>query len=295
VKTGLLAAIFLSLRPRQWTKNVLLFAGLLFTIDRQHSLADYGRALGAFAAFCLLSGFTYIVNDIVDVESDRQHPQKKNRPIAAGRVPLPLARAIALVGALLTFGMATWFLGVPFGAVMFLYLLVTLSYSFCLKNVVLVDVLAVASGFVVRAVAGSVAVGVAASEWLLLCTLLLALFLALSKRRGEIVAMGDAPPTRAILTEYSVPMLDQMINIVASACLITYSLYTFFSDSSHQRPYLMATIPFVLYGLFRYLYLAHKKGSGEAPETVLLEDMPLQINLLLWILTAVAALFLGRP
>ncbi len=266
----------------------------MFTLDKHHPLADYLRTLGGFAAFCLLSGLTYLLNDIQDVAADKQHPKKKKRPIASGRLPLGVAKTAAWLGIPLILALSTYTLGLPFGAVALLYLCVTLSYSFYLKNVVLIDVLAVASGFVLRAVAGAVAINVEPSEWLLLCTLLLALFLALSKRRGEIVALGAAPPTRAILAEYSLPMLEQMINIVASTCLIAYTLYTFYSQTGQGRPYLMATVPFVLYGLFRYLYLSQKKGMGEAPETVLLEDLPLKINLLLWALTAIAALLLGK-
>lgn len=283
-------ALLQGLRPRQWTKNALVFAGLLFTLDQPHPLTDYLRVGGAFVAFCLLSGCTYLWNDIIDVGADRQHPKKRNRPIASGALPIGLAKVFAFVIAPVTLGVSAWLLGPSFALVAGLYLFQTLAYSLYLKNVVLVDVMAVAGGFVLRAVAGSVAIAVNPSEWLLLCTLLLALFLALCKRRGELVALGAAPPTRAILSEYTVPMLDQLINIVASTCLIAYTLYTFFSKTGQHSPYLMATVPFVLYGLFRYLYLSQKKGLGEAPETVLLEDRPLQINLLLWTLAAIIAM-----
>jgi 4-hydroxybenzoate polyprenyltransferase len=175
-----------------------------------------------------------------------------------------------------------------------LYFTVALLYSVHLKHVVLLDVMTLAAGFVLRAVAGAVAIRVPISEWLLLCTALLALFLGLAKRRGELAALGDSPATRRILADYSIPLLDQMITIVASACVMAYSLYTFYSKTGAGRPYLMATIPFVIYGLFRYLYLSHRKGMGEAPETVLLEDRPLLINILLWVLTAVLVMLSGH-
>ena len=185
-------------------------------------------------------------------------------------------------------GLAAW----KFFAAALLYLTVTLLYSFVLKHLVIIDVLTLASLFVIRAVAGAFVINVPISEWLLLCTLLLALFLGLSKRRGELVALGAGTPTRAILKEYSLPMLEQMTTIVASACVMSYTLYTFFSlsQTGQSRPYLMATIPFVIYGLFRYLYLSHKKGMGEAPEAALVEDKPLMINVLLWALVAAIVL-----
>lgn len=290
---SVLAALLLALRPKQWTKNLLLFAGLLFTLDQRHPAQDFLRAAVGFLLFCLLSGCVYLINDLVDVEADRKHPKKRLRPIASGRLPVPVARIAAFVIAPLSLALAT-LLGVKFFAAALIYLLIALAYSFHLKHVVLMDLMALSAGFVLRAAAGSFAVGVANSEWLLLCTTLLALFIGLAKRRGELTALGDNPATRRILADYSIPMLDQMITIVASACLMAYSLYTFFSATGKDRPYLMATIPFVIYGLFRYLYLAHRKGMGEAPETVLLEDRPLLVNVLLWILTTLAVMLLGR-
>lgn len=286
-------ALFWALRPKQWTKNALLFAGLLFTLDQPHDWDDYGRALLSFALFCLLSGAVYLVNDLADIEVDRQHPQKRLRPLASGRLTVRAAQAavLVLVPLCLVFSRT---LGSKFFLAAALYFAVTLAYTFRLKHVVLVDLFALAAGFVLRAMAGCFAVGVANSVWLLLCTTLLALFLGLAKRRGEIVALGGAAPTRPILTEYSLPLLDQLITIVASACLVSYSLYTFFSPTGAHRPYLMATIPFVIYGLFRYLYLVHRKNLGEAPETVLLEDRPTLVNVVLWILAALLAMLLSQ-
>lgn len=288
-----IAALVIALRPQQWTKNLLLFAGLLFTLDQPHTTEHFLLAIRGFAVFCLLSGCVYLLNDVVDVEADRRHPRKRHRPIAAGRLPVPVAllAAALLVPASL---LPAWGLGVKFFGAALLYFLITVLYTFALKHIVLVDLFAIAAGFVLRAAAGSWAVGVGNSVWLVLCTMLLALFLALAKRRGELLALGDNPATRRILADYSIPMLDQMITIVASACLMAYSLYTFFAQTNQGRPTMMATIPFVIYGLFRYLYLSHRKGMGEAPESALLEDRPLLVNVGLWILTTLLVMLLGR-
>ncbi len=290
------------MRPKQWAKNLLLFAGLLFTQDQGHELKHWLKTFLGFLLFCFLSGLTYYINDLMDVKADRQHPKKRFRPIASGRLSVGGARLLAALGIPLLLvaarliasdlsGWPAW----KFFSTALLYLVITLLYSLVLKHIVIVDVLTLASLFVVRAVAGAFVINVPTSEWLLLCTMLLALFLGLSKRRGELVALGEGTPTRAILAEYSLPMLEQMITIVASACVMSYTLYTFFSKSQtgQSRPYLMATIPFVIYGLFRYLYLTHKKGMGEAPEAVLVEDRPLIVNILLWALVAVIALRIG--
>lgn len=298
-KPSRLPAWLEAMRPKQWVKNALLFSGILFTQDQSHPPSDWLKALGGVLIFCFLSGLTYYINDILDVDADKQHPKKRFRPIASGRLSLGLAKALALVG-IPTLLIAARFLeidtpgiqGWKFCLAVSLYLIVTLLYSFVFKHKVIVDVLVLASLFVIRAAAGAFVINVPISEWLLLCTLLLALFLGLTKRRGELIALGEKTPTRAILAEYSLPMLEQMITIVAAACVMSYTLYTFFSrDHAHQnRPYLMATIPFVLYGIFRYLYLSHRKGMGEAPETALAEDRPMIVNILLWALVAVIAL-----
>lgn len=284
-----------SLRPKQWTKNLLLFAGFLFTINEGRTLADFGRAVAAFALFCLISGSTYLINDLRDREADRLHPKKKNRPIASGRLSAMTAIAFAAIVIPLVLGIGWWFLGLPFGVCLLAYLIVTLTYSFALKHIVLVDVFALSTLFLLRAVAGSVAIRVQPSQWLLLCTFLLALFLALAKRRAELVALGGNTPTRPILAEYSLVYLDQMITLVATTCIVSYLLYTFLSPTGVKHPWLMATAPFVLYGLFRYLYLSHRQGQGEAPETILLSDRPMQINLLLWLASVIAAMLLGGP
>lgn len=301
-KKSRLPPLLEALRPKQWTKNVLLFAGLLFTLgqpsDQWHNLL---RALTAFFLFCLLSGSTYLINDILDLEADRQHPKKRFRPIPAGKLSVASAWTFAVIGIVGTL-IAAFSLGVKFGFAALAYLTLTLLYSFVLKHVVLVDVLTLASLFVVRAAAGAFAIEVRVSEWLLMCTLLLALFLGLAKRRGELAAQGDRPSTRKILAEYSLAMLDQMITIVAATTIMAYTLYAFFSTNASgalgsegvKRPYLMATIPFVIYGVFRYLYLTHKKGVGESPESALLEDRPLLVNVGLFVLVAAAAMALSH-
>lgn len=287
-------ALLIALRPKQWSKNLLLFAGLLFTLDRNHGVDDFAKAVAGFLVFCLLSGCVYVLNDLQDIAVDRLHPKKRFRPIACGDLPSPIAWAFF---ALMTPSLLVlaWCISRDFFAAAAIYFAVTVAYTFRLKHVVILDVLALASGFVLRAVAGALAIGVAISVWLMLCTLLLALFLGLTKRRSELAAIGDGVVTRQILNEYSLPLLDQMTTIVAAACLMAYSLYTFNSETAGRtHHYLMATIPFVLYGLFRYLYLSHIKGAGENPETVLLEDRPMQVNLLLYVLAVAAIVVLTR-
>ena len=271
------------MRPKQWTKNLLLFAGLLFTLDSAHSAGDFQRTALGFVLFSLLSSVVYLINDVADRESDRLHPRKRRRPIAAGE--LSPAAALAAAGVIGVGGLALCFLlNLRFGLVASVYFALTLLYSFHFKHVVLLDVLLLAAGFVLRAIAGAVLIGVGISPWLILCTLMLALFLGLSKRRAEIIAtqQSGTPGTRRILDEYSPEMLDQMIVIVTSSCLMSYALYTIQSTAAVHHHYLMATIPFVIYGIFRYLYLMHRHSLGESPDAVLLEDRPMLVNVLLW-------------
>ena len=293
-------ALIASLRPKQWTKNLLVFAGYLFTIEQKHPDLTWLRVAAAFGLFCAISGAGYIFNDALDAERDRQHPTKRNRPIASGRVTVPAALVFA---ALLTVGAlaGSFWLDVYFGALVSAYLLLTLAYSTTLKHVVIVDVLAVTAGFVIRAVAGAVVVsaidpvtGVAQrveiSPWLLVCTTLLALFLASAKRRAEL-SLNDGARHRRTLDEYTAPLLDQMINVAAAACLMGYFLYTFMpaSKTGATHPHIMITIPFVVYGLFRYLYLIHTRNAGGSPEQLLLEDKPLLINVMLYVIAVVVA------
>ena len=276
-------ALIVAMRPKQWTKNALLFAGLLFTLDVRHTAAQYERVVLAFAIFCLLSSVVYLINDVADQESDRQHPKKRRRPIASGDLPVPVAvsAAVVILAAALFGAFATdkaFFLAAVF------YFLLTLLYSFRLKHVVILDVLVLAAGFVLRAIAGAVVIHVAISHWLILCTLMLALFLGLSKRRAELLATQEAGigGTRRILGEYSAAMLDQMIVIVTSSCLMSYCLYTVQSEAASRHHLLMLTIPSVIFGIFRYLYLMHRHMLGESPDAILLEDRPTIVNIAIW-------------
>lgn len=271
-----------ALRPGHWTKNLVLFAGILFTLDRPHPAADWLRAGAAFLIFCLLSSAVYLFNDVVDREQDRRHPLKRHRPIAAGLVSPKLALIVGT--ALASVSLAAAFLvNLSVGLSAVGYLALTFAYTFRLKHIVLLDVMTVAGGFVLRAAAGAMAVSVEISPWLLICTTLAALFLALGKRRAELNALQEeAGRHRKILEEYTPELLDQMITIVSASTLMAYALYTFTSETARGHRTLMATIPFVIYGIFRYLYLVHTRNVGGSPTRELLEDRPLWICVLLW-------------
>ena len=251
------------------------------------------RTLLAFVVFCGLSGAVYLVNDIADLEQDRRHPQKRLRPLASGGLtPGVAAVAAALFGAF-SLG-ASVLLGVPFTAVAVAYVLLNLAYSFRLKHVVIVDVIVISLGFVLRAVAGALAIGVPFSTWLLVCTLLLALFLALAKRRHELTSLlEDASGHRKILAEYSPYLLDQMISVVTASCLVAYAFYTLAPETveKYRTDRLAWTIPFVLYGIFRYLYLVHRKEQGGNPTDILLTDRPLLLDVALWAVAILAIVY----
>jgi 4-hydroxybenzoate polyprenyltransferase len=286
--------LVLSLRPAQWTKNLLVFAGLLFG-RRLFDPASVVEAVSAFAVFCALSGVVYLVNDVADRDSDRLHPLKSRRPIAAGALPVPVAMGVALAlgsGALAS----ALVIGPAFAAVAAAYLALQVLYSFPLKHIVIIDVLTIAIGFVLRAVGGAVAVHVEISHWLLVCTILLALFIALAKRRHEIVLLAsDAATHRPILGEYSPYLLDQMIGVVTASTLISYIFYTISPETQAKfgTAWLGLTIPFPLYGIFRYLYLVHQREGGGSPADLLLTDRPLLACVALWALTV--ALIIYRP
>jgi 4-hydroxybenzoate polyprenyltransferase len=288
-----LSALLRCLRPKQWVKNLILFAGILFTLDRGHPLGDWLRVGSGFLLFCFLSSAVYIFNDIADRETDRLHPRKRIRPIAAGDVAPGDA---AIIGAILALGsiVASFSINTLFGGAATAYFLLTLAYSLWLKHVVIMDVLTLSGGFVLRAVAGAVAISVEISSWLLVCTTLLALFLGLAKRRAELTTLqGDAGKHRRILDEYTPELLDQMITIVTSATLMAYALYTFNSPTARGHHYLMATIPFVIYGIFRYLYLVHTRSVGGNPTNELFEDKPLLLTIALWGLASAIIIKLG--
>jgi 4-hydroxybenzoate polyprenyltransferase len=286
--------LLLSLRPGQWTKNLVIFAGLLFG-KRLFDTRAVGEAIGAFAVFCVLSGVVYLVNDIADRESDRLHPAKRRRPIASGALPIRVAAGAAFVlgaGGLA----AAYAIGRSFAFVAAAYLALQMLYSGPLKQIVIIDVLTIAIGFVLRAVAGAVAVNVEISHWLLVCTILLALFIALAKRRHEITLLADgATAHRPILGEYSPYLLDQMIGVVTASTLISYVFYTISNETQVKfgTPWLGLTIPFPLYGIFRYLYLVHQRDGGGSPADLLLTDRPLLACVALWALAV--ALIIYRP
>lgn len=281
-------AAFVALRPRQWSKNLLVFAGLVFAAK----LGDAGRwleALAAFAAYCAISSAAYLVNDVRDLEDDRLHPVKRARPIARGE--LSLRAALALAGGLAALALAlAGVLGLVSVAFLLAFAALQAGYTLSLKHVVLLDVLAIGGLFVIRAAAGAAAVDVRISPWLLLCTALLALFLALAKRRGELVLVGaQRTPGRVVLEGYSLELVDQLVAIVASSTVIAYSVYTLTARDSKA---LLATVPFVIFGVFRYLLLVHRDDIGEEPEQVLLTDVPIILAVAGWIATAAAILAL---
>jgi 4-hydroxybenzoate polyprenyltransferase len=281
-------AALVALRPRQWTKNLLLFAGLLFA-GKLGETSLWPEALLAFAAYCAASSAAYLANDVRDAPHDRDHPVKRFRPVASGELSArgALALAACLTGAALGGAAA---LGLGSLAFMGAFLALQAAYSLRLKHVVLIDVLTISALFVLRAGAGAEAVDVRISPWLLICTGLLALFLALAKRRAELVLVGaDETPGRPVLEGYSLALVDQLVSIVAASTVIAYSLYTFTARDSKA---MMATIPFVVYGVFRYLLLLHRRDLGEEPENVLLTDVPLILTLAAWAATSALILAL---
>ena len=286
--------LIVSLRPGQWTKNLLIFAGLLFG----HRLLNPGAVLAAGAAFlifCALSGAVYLTNDVLDRESDRRHPLKARRPIASGALPASTAIGTASLLAVAGLG-AAFSLNIRFGIVAGLYVALLGLYCGPLKHVVIIDVLTIAIGFVLRAIAGAAAVDVAISHWLLVCTTLLALFVALAKRRHELVLLADgATGHRPILGEYSPYLLDQMIAVVTASTLIAYVFYTISPETIQKfgTPGLGLTIPFPLYGILRYLYLVHQREGGGSPADLLLTDRPLLVCVALWVLSVVVIIY--RP
>ncbi len=279
------------LRPRQWLKNIFIFAGLIFS--RQFlDVGSVEKSLFAFVVFSLLSSSGYIINDILDYREDREHPVKSKRPIAAGRITK--WRAVFVSVSLFVISLfGAYSLGNGFLYVCLIYSALMVVYSIGIKNIVILDVLFVAVGYVLRAIAGAVVIAVEISSWLLLCTLLIALFLAISKRRTEIVLLGEgAVKHRRILSQYSLGLLNQMIAIVTAACIVAYCLYTLAPETVEKfgTRNLIYTIPFVVYGIFRYLYITFQKVETDIPERVLLSDLPLQLCLLGWIVTCVFVL-----
>ena len=283
-----------AMRPHQWTKNLLLFAGVLFS---KH-LFEFEKLLiasGAFVVFCLVAGGIYIFNDLLDLEQDRRHPLKRGRPLASGT----LKPSVALVGSCLALAiglLGAFRLRFSFGGLVGIYLVQNLLYTKFLKNIVIIDVMMIGFGFVLRAVSGAVVVDVEVSSWLILCTFLLSLFLGFSKRRQELVKLGEeGEEHRPILAEYSPHFLDVMISIVTGATIMSYALYTMSEQTiqKFQTSSLILTIPFIIYGIFRYLYLMYKQEKGENPTKILLTDLTIQLDIFLWIVAVVGIIYLG--
>ncbi|MCH7698781.1 MAG: decaprenyl-phosphate phosphoribosyltransferase [Chloroflexi bacterium] len=293
------------MRPRQWSKNVIVFMALVFSIDDKWQLTEpstwldlLGWSVVTFVLLCLISSADYLVNDVIDRESDRRHPTKRNRPIAAGLLSVRAALIWAVIFASVAIGGAfaltaplTWHVG----AVISGYLVLMVAYTLVLKHIVLIDMLVIGAGFVLRAMAGGLAIDVPISPWLYVVTALGALFLIINKRRAEITLLeSGAANHRPILEEYSLALLDQIGALVTASTLIAYGLYTFTAENLPDNNSMMLTIPFVLYGLLRYLYLVDRHKEGGSPEEVLLKDRPLQIDILLWLATAAAVLVVFR-
>lgn len=290
----MLLALIKTMRPRQWTKNIFVFAALVF--DQQLFLPDsFLRTLAGFLLFCLVSSSVYIFNDLADIEADRQHPEKRLRPIPSGRLPIPAAwfAGILLVMISLVCG---WLLSASFAMVIAAYFLLNLAYSQWLKHVLILDVLILAAGFVLRVDAGVRLIQVERfSPWLYVVMTLLALYLGFGKRRAELALLtDDAGNHRKVLQGYTVPLLDQYIMIVSGMTVVGYSLYTFSAPNLPANHSMMLTIPFVVYAIFRYLYLIEVEHSGGAPEEILLSDRPLQASMLLWAAAVLAVFYLSR-
>jgi 4-hydroxybenzoate polyprenyltransferase len=288
----MLVPLIKTMRPKQWSKNIFVLAALVFDVKLvvPHFLL---KSLLAVVIFCAISSVVYLVNDLVDIEKDRQHPAKRERPLASGQLSPTVAvvAAVVLVAVSLP---AAYLLDWEFAAIATAYLVLMTLYSFWLKNIVIVDVLAVAAGFVMRVIAGVVLINTARfSPWLYLCMVFLALFIAISKRRHELVLLEEqANAHRTIFEEYNLTLLDEMTRLVTACAAMAYSLYTFSAPNLPPNHAMMLTIPFVLYGLFRYMYLVHVKNLGGEPEELVLQDRPLLLTVGLWGLMVVVVLYL---
>ena len=290
----MLKGILISARPHHWVKNLIVFAALIFAKEYTHS-QKIGFAIIAFAAFCLASSAVYLINDIFDRENDKKHPIKSKRPIASGKVPTSAAMATA---AFLLIGGIILAILVNSGTLIMLlaYVALNLAYSALLKHLVIIDVMTIAAGFVLKAVAGGLAISVPISAWLLVCTTLLALFMGFGKRRHELTLLSsDASSHRRALENYSVGFLDQMISVVTSSTVVAYAFYTLSPEIEERfgTKWLSLTIPFVLYGIFRYLYLIFHKDEGGSPTKLLLTDPPLILCVLLWLVSVILVINFG--
>jgi 4-hydroxybenzoate polyprenyltransferase len=285
VRENGLKQVLISMRPKQWTKNVILFAPLIFSQNLFH-VQSFIRVLEAFILFTLVTGSVYILNDLMDIEKDKCHPKKSQRPLASGKLK-PINAIIFSIVLGMTILISSFFLNFRFGMVVLIYLILQLAYTFSLKHIIILDVFSVAAGFVLRVLAGAVIIEVPVSTWLLVCTMLLALFLSFCKRRYELVKLEtEAVNHRNSLKEYSPYLLDQMIAVVTASTVISYALYTMSAQTVQKfgTTNLKYTIPMVLFGIFRYLYLIHQKDEGGNPESIVLKDKPMIFNILFYVI-----------
>lgn len=298
-----------AMRPKDWIKNGFVFGAIIFSQDRLWQRPEpVLTVIGAFVLFCMVASAIYLVNDLVDIEKDRAHPKKRMRPLASGALS-PFVAKVA-VAVLLVIGLPGAFLldyqpggslasNLDFGLILIGYMLIQgFAYSYYLKNIVIIDIFTIAAGFVLRAVAGALVIDIPITPWLLICMGLLALFLGLAKRRAELVLLEEgAAEHRRILDEYSLPMLDQMMSIVTAATIIAYTLFTYTAETLPHTPFplMMITIPFVVYAIFRYLYLMYKHGGGGSPAELVLRDIPFATGIILWGLTVLAILAFFPP
>jgi len=287
------AVLLEAMRPRQWVKNLLVFVGPFFG-QRLNTTAGVIESLWAFASFCVVASATYLINDIVDIETDREHPDKRRRPLASGRLSVPTAR-LAAVG-LCAVGLGSAFvLSTGFGCVLLGYLAMTLAYSRWLKHVIIVDLLVLTAGFLLRAAAGAIVAGVAMSDWFLICTTFLALFVAINKRRHELLLLeADAHNHRPVLAEYSSHLLDQMSSVVTACVIMSYALYTVAPETLAKFPHaelLKYSTVCVLFAVFRYMHLVYNKDQGGKPEQLLLSDRPMLVNFLVFVAITVAVVY----
>jgi len=289
----ILKYVLLSMRPEQWIKNFLVFAALLFSKNLLSLSKDIEAIIG-FTIFCMITGCAYMINDLVDLEKDKLHSVKSRRPLASGKLKKDTAIKIVVLVCLASL-FSAFYMNILFGIIILAYFLLNIGYSIYLKNIVIIDVVSIAAGFVLRVLGGAVIISVVASQWLILCTILLSLFLGFSKRRHELVLLEDSATShRKVLEHYSPYLLDQMIAVVTASTLICYALYTMSKDTIEKlgTSKLIYTIPFVLYGIFRYLYLVHQKEDGGSPTEIMFTDKPMIINICLWIISSIIFIYI---
>jgi len=289
-RRSLFAALVVEARPKHWVKNVLLFAGIVFAKQLTNPVA-IGQALAAFVIFCAVASSIYYLNDLADRKADAAHPKKRYRPIAAGEIPVPLAWAVALCGIAGSL-VAAFLLQPTFGVIVATYVALQFAYTYYLKNQVLLDVFALGASFVLRVMAGAFVIAVPVSPWLYVCTVLFSLMLGFAKRRHELVLLeSGAGSHRKVLEEYSATLLEEIIAVLTSATVMAYALYTFNAENLPKNRAMMFTIPFVLYAVFRYLYLVYRKGEGGDPVEALYSDRPLLVCIALWGIASIGILY----